>query len=204
LVATAAQFVLASRSPQRRAILDALGVAFVVRPSAFDELEHGDARAVALHNALGKASAVTRAAGEVVLGVDTVVSLKGRIYGKPADQTEARETLGELSGATHTVVSALALIGLQDAPRSATCATDVTFRELDEATIDWYLRGAEWRDRAGGYAIQGAGSALVASIAGDWTNVVGLPVGTLLSIHPGLLGARNNRFSPQNQAELQD
>ncbi len=187
--------MLASRSPQRRAILEALGVEFVVRPSAFEELESGQAELVAADNALGKACSVARSRHEVVLGVDTVVSLGGRLYGKPGDEAQARDTLRALSGARHTVVSAIALVGLQEAPRTATCATDVTFRELDQATLDWYVRSAEWRDRAGGYAIQGAGCALVASIAGDWTNVVGLPVGTLLGAHPALLAARNNRFS---------
>jgi septum formation protein len=203
VASAAGRLVLASRSPQRRAILDALGVAFVVRPSGFEERELGEPRAVALHNALGKASAVARGDGEVVLGVDTVVSLAGRLYGKPADPAQARETLRALSGETHTVLSALALEGLAEAPRTATCETEVSFRELDEETIEWYVRSGEWRDRAGGYAIQGAGCALVTAIAGEWTNVVGLPVGALLSAHPALLHARNNRFSPQNQAELQ-
>jgi septum formation protein len=195
--------VLASRSPQRRELLRALGVRFVVRPSEYEEREHGDAERVALHNALGKASAVARGDDEVVLGVDTVVSLGDRLYGKPHSEAQARATLIALSGATHTVVSAVALVGLEAAPRTGTCTTEVSFRELDEATIDWYVRGGEWRERAGGYAIQGAGCALVASIAGDWTNVVGLPVGTLLAAHPELLVSRNNRFTPQNQAELQ-
>ena len=181
-----------------------MGVRFVVRPSEYEEREHGDdAEQVALHNALGKASAVARGDEEVVLGVDTVVWLGDRLYGKPHSEAQARATLIALSGATHTVVSAVALIGLEAAPRTGTCATEVSFRKLDEATIDWYLRCGEWRERAGGYAIQGAGCALVASIAGDWTNVVGLPVGTLLAAHPKLLVSRNNRFTPQNQAELQ-
>jgi septum formation protein len=197
------ELVLASRSPQRRALLEALGVRFVVRPPDFAELEIGDGEEVARHNALGKALAVAAAAGEVVLGVDTVVSLGGRLWGKPEDRAQARETLHALSGATHTVLSAIVLLGLAPEPRTATCSTEVSFRALDEATIDWYLRSEEWRERAGGYAIQGAGAALVASIAGDWTNVVGLPVGTLLAAHPGLLAARNNRFTAQNQAELQ-
>jgi septum formation protein len=203
MAAVASPLVLASRSPQRRAILAALGVGFVVRPSRFKELEAGDAESVALHNALGKAVAVDRAAEEVVLAVDTVVSLHGRLHGKPQSEAQARETLLALSGSTHTVVSAIALVGLERSPRTATCATEVSFRELDEPTIDWYLRSEEWRDRAGGYAIQGAGCALVAAIAGDWTNVVGLPVVTLLAAHPALLGPSNNRFTPQNQAELQ-
>ncbi len=199
----AGRLVLASRSPQRRAILDALGVHFVVRPSEFEEVEDGEAERIARHNALGKAAAVARAGDEVVLGVDTVVTLRGRLYGKPADEPQARETLAALSGVTHTVLSAIALVGLEPAPRTATCATDVTFRALEPAVIDWYLSCGEWRDRAGGYAIQGAGCALVASIAGDWTNIVGLPVATLLATHPALLTARNNRFKAQNQAELQ-
>jgi nucleoside triphosphate pyrophosphatase len=199
------QLVLASRSPQRRAILEALGVSFVVRPPEFEELESGPPEQVARHNALGKAQAVARSPGEVALGVDTVVTLAGRLYGKPVDAGHARDTLRALSGATHTVLSALALIGLAEHDAvTATAATQVSFAELDETTIEWYVRSGEWRERAGGYAVQGAGAALVAAIAGDWTNVVGLPVGALLRSYPALLAARNNRFSAQNQAQLQD
>jgi len=197
------RLVLASRSPQRRAILEALGVRFVVRPSAFAEADVGAHEQVAQANALGKALAVNRSAGEVVLGVDTVVSLGGQIHGKQRDAAAARETLQALSGATHAVVSGLALVGLDDSPRVASCVTEVTFRSLEEPTIDWYLASGEWRERAGGYAIQGAGCALVESIAGDWTNVVGLPVGTLLGLHPELLAARNNRFTAPDSGELQ-
>jgi septum formation protein len=181
------QLVLASRSPQRARILEAIGVAFVVRPSGLAERDVGDPRELARENALGKALGVARGQGEIVLGVDTVVSLDGRLYGKPGDLAQARETLRALSGATHTVVSGIALVGLEAAPRVASAATAVTFRALDEPMIDWYLAGGEWRERAGGYAIQGAGCALVDSIAGDWTNVVGLPVGKLLELFPGLL-----------------
>jgi septum formation protein len=195
--------VLASRSPQRRAILEALGVDFVVRPAAFAEGDAGAPEEVAAANALGKARAAVRAPGEIVLGVDTVVALGGRIYGKPGGRAQARETLRALAGAAHTVVSGLALVGLEAAPRVASCATAVTFRELDEPTIDWYLAGGEWRERAGGYAIQGAGYALVDSISGDWTNVVGLPVATLLKLYPTLLAPHNNHLSPPDTAELQ-
>jgi septum formation protein len=180
--------VLASKSPQRRAILAALGVAFVVRASGFAEVEEGEAEAVALHNAMGKAVAVPRGEGEVVVAVDTVVSLDGRLWGKPVDEADARATLRALSGRTHTVLSGVAVRDRDGVARSASCATAVTFRGLDEEVIDWYVRGGEWRERAGGYAIQGAGCALVSTLAGDWTNVVGLPVGTLLELLPGLLG----------------
>jgi septum formation protein len=198
------ELVLASRSPQRSAILDALGVEFVVRPPEFEELESGPPEQVARHNALGKALAVARSPAEVVLGVDTVVTLAGRMYGKPVDAAHARETLRALSGATHTVVSALTLVGLEEEVVTAIASTQVSFGELDEATIEWYVRSEEWRERAGGYAVQGAGAALVAAIAGDWTNVVGLPVGALLRAYPALLALRNNRFSAQNQGQMQD
>jgi septum formation protein len=188
LVPSGNQLVLASKSPQRRAILEALGVSFVVRPSEFVEREQGDAAAVALANALGKALAVARGGGEVVLGVDTVVSLAGRLWGKPDDEVAARETLGALSGRTHVVLSGVAVVS--DAGTvTATASTDVSFRALDGGLLDWYVAGGEWRERAGGYAIQGAGAALVQSISGDWTNVVGLPVATLLELLPGLLTA---------------
>ncbi len=195
--------MLASRSPQRRALLDALGVRFQVRPSGLEERESGDAETVARENALGKASAVACGPDELVLGVDTVVSLDGRLYGKPADEAHARDTLSALAGATHTVVSAVALVRPTVSPRIATCASEVTFRALPAPVLAWYLATGEWRERAGGYAIQGAGSALVASITGDWSNIVGLPVGTLLELHPDLLAPCNNRFSPPEAGELQ-
>lgn len=194
--------MVASRSPGRREILELLGVRFVVRPSEFAEVEEGPAEGVAVANAIGKARAVAREEGEVVLGVDTVVELGGRLWGKPGDAGEARATLRALSGETHTVVSGVALLsGFSEA--TATCATAVRFRALDDATVDWYLATGEWRERAGGYAIQGAGCALVAAIDGDWTNVVGLPVATLLALAPDLLGWCNNVFSDGDPAELQ-
>jgi len=195
--------VLASRSPQRRAILDAIGVEFVVRPPAFEETADGAAGELARANAVGKALAVTRGEGEVVLGVDTVVSLAGRTYGKPADAARARATLRALSGATHTVLSGIALVGLAAEPLVAIASTAVRFRALDGVTIEWYLASGEWRERAGAYAIQGAGCALVESIDGDHTNVIGLPVGALLALHPSLLTGCNNRFSATDSGELQ-
>jgi septum formation protein len=161
--------VLASASPQRRAILEQLGVPFVVRPAAVEEVEEGDPATVALTNARAKAAAV---GGEHVLGVDTVVALDGRIYGKPADEPEAAATLRALAGATHTVWSGIHLSGVGE----TTVATAVTFRPLDNSWVEWYVASDEWRDRAGGYAIQGRGAALVTRIEGDYTNVVGLPV----------------------------
>jgi septum formation protein len=167
--------VLASASPQRRAILGQLGVPFVVRPADIDELETGDPPAVALENARRKAWAVE---GTHVLGVDTVVALDGRLYGKPRDAEQARATLAILSGRTHAVHSGLHLTGVGE----AVVCTAVTFRTIAADLAEWYLRSGEWRGRAGGYAIQGRGAALVASIEGDYANVVGLPVAAFLDL----------------------
>jgi septum formation protein len=203
---TGSPLVLASSSPQRRAILERLGVAFTVRPADVEELDRGNPAEVALENALRKArTARAHAAGvrEMVLGCDTLVALGGAIYGKPADVVAARRTLEALSGATHEVVSGLALLlpreesmaaaGATTMPaaieRTAIARTAVTFRELDSGLLDWYLARGEWRGRAGGYAIQGAGAALVRAVEGDYENVVGLPLATLLDLCPELFFA---------------
>jgi septum formation protein len=181
------RLVLASSSPQRRAILTRLGVSFTARPSGARELDRGDPGVLAGENALRKARAA-RALGtnEVVLGCDTLVALGGAIYGKPADEGAARQTLRALSGATHEVISGLALL-LGGEERTAIARTAVTFRVLDDDLLEWYLATGEWRGRAGGYAIQGAGAALVRAVEGDYANVVGLPLATLLDVYPELL-----------------
>jgi septum formation protein len=163
-------------------------VAFRVEPADVEEVGSGDPVEVATENARRKAAKVAAsvAPDEVVLGVDTVVALDGRIYGKPADEEDAASTLRALSGRTHDVVSGLAI------GEDVTAAvTRVTFRTLPDDLLRWYLNTGEWRDRAGGYAIQGRGAALVTAIDGDYLNVVGLPVAQLLARMPGLLwGAR--------------
>jgi septum formation protein len=159
-----------------------------------EELTQGDPETVAIENARRKAKAVASGASEAaVLGVDTLVRLGARIYGKPADEDAARATLGALSGQTHTVISGVCLIrgGTSQTPagasRTAVAATRVEFRALDAGLIEWYLASQEWRERAGGYAIQGRGAALVRRIEGDYLNVVGLPVASLLDLAPWLL-----------------
>ncbi len=168
-----------------------------MRPADVEELEEGVPAQVAVENALRKARAVrarvisvdvagVEAAGAPVLGVDTLVALDGKIYGKPADERHARETLRALSGATHRVLSGVALLN-EGEERTALASTEVVFRTLDDGLIDWYVATGEWRERAGGYAIQGAGAALVREVRGDYENVVGLPVATLLDLCPQLL-----------------
>ena len=175
--------ILASRSPQRRAILEQLGVRFDVVVPEVEEVEEGDPRGIVVENALRKARAVH---GDRVLGVDTTVSLDGRSHGKPADRDEAARTLRLLSGREHEVWSAIALReGGRE--RTAAACTRVRFRAVDDALLRWYLDSGEWRDRAGGYAIQGRGAALVEAVDGDFWNVVGLPVAELVRMAPELL-----------------
>ena len=182
--------VLASSSPQRRALLRRLGVPFTVRVPKTSELCRGDPLQLARENALRKArAALAPGAWEIVVGCDTLVALDGVIYGKPADERQARETLRALSGAEHEVISGLALLfgAEQGRERTAIARTGVAFRELSDELLAWYLATGEWRGRAGAYAIQGAGAALVRSVRGDYENVVGLPLASLLDLYPGLL-----------------
>jgi septum formation protein len=236
-----ARLILASGSPQRRAILGDLGLDFDVRTTDVAEEDEGAPRVVASENALRKALAGAEAgapdAEELVIGCDTLVATAveiadlppasaqravaatqiadlppesaqravaatqiadlppesaqravaaTQIWGKPPNEAAARETLRRLSGRTHEVVSGLALVRRGDV-RAATEVTAVTFRELDEATIDWYVACGEWEGRAGGYAIQGRGAALIKRIEGDYLNVVGLPVAALIDLCPGLM-----------------
>ncbi len=137
-------------------------------------------------NALIKARAVA-GAGRLVIGCDTDVVVDGRALGKPGDEAQAREFLRLLSGRVHEVLSGLALLGPgQGQERSGTCSSLVTFREIPGPEVERYIASGEWRDRAGGYAVQGLGSTLVAAVEGDIANVIGLPVGLLLELAPEL------------------
>ncbi|HSC72725.1 MAG TPA: Maf family protein [Gaiellaceae bacterium] len=177
--------LLASRSPQRRAILEQLGVPFDVVEPRYVEAEPpelADATEVVREHALGKARSVAdEADGRPVLGVDTEVVLQGLIFGKPADATEAEEMLEELSGKTHVVMSGLCLLtpGWEEVEYEG---TRVTFRDLTPRDLAWYIETGEWNGRAGAYAIQGRGAALVRSIEGDYLNVVGLPASCLVRV----------------------
>jgi septum formation protein len=170
--------VLASRSPQRRAILELLGIEFTVQEPDYDEVDPPgiEPPELAERHARGKAASV---AGDVVLGVDTLVAIDGRVLQKPRDAGEARSFLSTLAGRTHTVHSGLCLRahGREHVRRAASA---VTFAPLDEDDLDWYLATGEWRGRAGAYAVQGRGAALVREVRGDFQNVVGLPVPELL------------------------
>jgi septum formation protein len=177
------RLILASSSPRRRAILEQLGVDFRVEPPDVEELTEGEPRELVVQNALLKLRAVP---GERVLAVDSMVVWDGRARGKPADEAEAERWLRELSGRWHEVMGGIALREAGE-ERTGVAVTRVRFRDLSDADIARYLRSGEWRDRAGGYAIQELGAMLVESIEGDYFNVVGLPVPALLRLAPGLL-----------------
>lgn len=185
--------LLASRSPQRRAILEQLAIPFeAVVPRYDEELTGADPVAEVERHAQGKARSVAGIAGDrPVLGVDTEVVLDGRVYGKPGDEAEAEAMLEELSGQTHEVVSGLCLL-TPAWEELGHAVTRVSFRALTPRELGLYVVSEEWRERAGGYAIQGLGAALVERIDGDYLNVVGLPTALLVRLlaerFPGVYG----------------
>jgi septum formation protein len=176
--------LLASTSPQRRAILEQLGVPFEVIAPSYEEHDPPGADPVELvrEHARGKARSVAADAGaRPVLAVDTTVVCAGRVYGKVAGPEAAAEMLDALGGTTHEVVSGLCLLtlGWEELGHEI---TRVTFRPLTARDIATYVASGEWRDRAGAYAIQGLGASLVERIEGDYLNVVGLPSALLVRL----------------------
>jgi septum formation protein len=183
---TVDSLVLASTSPQRRAILEQLAIPFEIAAPDFHEAPGTSP----LERAAGKARSV--AGGErPVLGVDTEVIFEGELLGKPADATEAEAMLEALSGRTHEVCSGLCL-RTEAWEELHSESTLVTFRTLTPRDLAHYVAANEWEGRAGAYAIQGLGASLVERIEGDFLNVVGLPgallVRLLASRFPGAYG----------------
>ncbi|HEV7845881.1 MAG TPA: Maf family protein [Thermoleophilaceae bacterium] len=156
---------------------------FRVEAPEVEELTEGEPRELVVRNALLKLRAVP---GERVLAVDSMVVWDGRAHGKPADAAEAERWLRALSGRWHEVMGGIAMREHGE-ERTDVAVTRVRFRELAEADIERYLASGEWRDRAGGYAIQQLGAMLVEGIEGDYFNVVGLPVPALLRLAPDIL-----------------
>ena len=193
-VPPAPPLLLASTSPQRRAILQQLGIPFDVVAPRYVEEDPPEADAVELvrGHAREKARSVAGEAGDrPVLGVDTAVVLQGRIYGKPEGAADAERMLERLSGKTHAVISGLCLVtpGWEVVEHEA---TRVVFRALTPRDLGAYVASGEWEGRAGGYAIQGRGAALVSRVEGDYLNVVGLPAALLVRLlaarFPGVYG----------------
>ena len=183
------KLVLASGSPQRRALLEALGLDVEVHAPDVEEETEGEPRDLVVRNATRKAESVAaKQSGVLVIAGDTEVVVDGVVLGQPESEDEARAHLERLSGSEHHVIGGLALLGPgDDEPRTGVDVSTVAFRELDEPLLTAYLASGEWRGRAGSYAIQGLGSALVDMVRGDVSNVIGLPVGLLLRLAPQLV-----------------
>jgi septum formation protein len=172
--------VLASASPRRRELLAGLGLRFEVRPADVDETprEGEDPGAYVLRLAQEKAAAVAlpENTGELVLAADTTVVIDGAILGKPLDEEDARRMLRRLSGREHEVLTGLALCAAGGREVSSVERSRVRMAALSEGEIAWYAATGEPLDKAGAYAIQGLGSLFVEAVAGNYSNVVGLPI----------------------------
>jgi septum formation protein len=171
--------VLASASPRRRELLGLLGVPFIIDASDTDETPPGDAspERVAELLALAKAQAVAvRHPGAFVLGADTVVTVDGLVLGKPEDAADGVRLLRLLRGRTHHVPTGVALIAPDGAASTLVETATVTMHPYTDLAIGAYLATDEPYDKAGAYAVQGGGGALVAAVAGCYTTVVGLPL----------------------------
>ena len=178
-MATDLTIVLASRSPRRVELLHRLVSDFIVMPADLDETPHPQEDPVAYVQrlALQKARAVylASAATSVVVGADTTVDLNGDILGQPIDDDDARRMLQLLSGTTHRVHTAVAVVSNRG-EQVKVVSSDVTFMPISPQMLAWYIGTGESAGKAGSYAIQGHGSALVASSTGSMSNIVGLPL----------------------------
>ena len=181
-----AQLILASASPRRRYLLEQAGLRFTVIPSELDETSVPTALPKDYVRVLAEAKTADisrRHPAAWVIGADTTVVIDGRILGKPVDMDQARRMLHRLSGQRHQVHTGYAIDCLARSRRlSATVTTDVEFKRLSDAEIEWYLQTGEPFDKAGAYAIQGIGTFLVRRINGSYTNVVGLPVCEVIEV----------------------
>jgi septum formation protein len=173
--------ILASSSPRRAQLLETIGVNFVIAPSHFVERPYLDEQPTNYIMRVARAKAVevarTRDSG-LVIGADTIVVVDGKMLGKPADETEAGQMLRMLSGRWHAVMTGVSLYEAGSSRREVADydKTLVRFAKLSDAEIDWYVATGECNDKAGAYAIQEKGGLFVEEIAGNYHNVVGLPL----------------------------
>ncbi|MBU2954528.1 Maf family protein [Marinobacter sp. F3R08] len=173
-----ASIILASASPRRGELLQQIGLSFRTCPADIDETPEADETPEHYVERLAREKALSVAEGApecLVLGSDTSVVLDGQILGKPSDPTDASETLARLSGATHHVMTAVAL-AFEGQCQSVLVITEVRFRQLPEAEIEAYVASGEPMDKAGSYGIQGLGGIFVDELRGSYSAVVGLPL----------------------------
>ncbi|KNZ69569.1 maf protein [Thermincola ferriacetica] len=198
------EIILASASPRRRELLDAVGLPYQVQVSAIDEkipaaMTPAD---TAMNLALQKAQNVAgKFASGIVIGADTIVVLNGHVLGKPKDKTDAVNMLQALRGTTHQVITGLAVIDAEDGKTvQAFEETEVCFKNISDDDINAYVATGEPMDKAGAYGIQGLGGLFVAGIRGCYFNVVGLPIPLLAEILKGF-GVDILRFRKDNNRE---
>ncbi len=171
--------VLASASPRRKALLEALGIVVRVEPSGADEILDGDPDAIVLHNAILKRDEVAKrlTTDAFVIAADTIVVLDGHVMGKPANLDDACAMVGRLSGRTHEVKTGVAVLDSATGRKAeAVETTGVTFRALTREEIDLFVQAVNPLDRAGAYTVDGPGSLLVSAYRGCYQNVLGLPI----------------------------
>lgn len=176
--------ILASQSPRRRELIKLLDRPFEVMSVDLEEVirkgEKPEQAVCALAYEKAYEAAISTQKEACFIGADTVVAIGGTIFGKPENREEAKAMLMKLSGKTHQVYTGIAIVDLSKGIKKIKAvSTDVKFRDLDEAMIEWYLNTNEYDGKAGAYAIQGFGSRLVEAVHGDFFNVVGLPLATL-------------------------
>ena len=181
------KIVLASRSPRRKDILEKLNWSFVIDPPDIDESPLKDESPINYVQRISasKADLVARRHDQqcIVIAADTTVELNGEIFGQPRDLDEARLMIQKLSGKTHNVHTAISVRHNRETA-NAVDTSSVTMREVSGELLEWYIGTGESIGKAGAYAVQGHGAAMVADLAGEIDTVIGLPVGLLI----GMLG----------------
>jgi len=182
IIELCAPLVLASGSPRRRDLLRGVGFEFEIRPADIDETPmSGEAPAAYVRRlSIEKAAKVARP-GEIVVAADTTVEADGQILEKPVDDDDARRMLGLLSGGSHHAHTGVTVVG-DSTEQTIVVTTEVTFVDLEAATIDWYVATGEAEGKAGSYGIQGTAGALVERISGSYTNVIGLPLAETIAL----------------------
>ena len=174
------RIILASASPRRAELLSQIGVEFELAPSPVEERPHPDEAPPDYITRIARAKVIAvarhRESG-LVIGADTVVVLDGRLIGKPEDRADAQDLLRQLSGRWHAVMTGVALYDVETRHEVADYdKTLVKFGQLTDREIEWYVNTGEPMDKAGAYGIQGLGGLFVDEIAGNYYNVVGLPI----------------------------
>ena len=186
---TQGQIILASSSPRRIDMLKSLGIEpMIIKPEIDESILQGEtpfvyAKRMAYDKAKSAKKGITLKDKFWIISADTVVVSEGKILGKPKDKSDAKRMLLGLSGRTHKVITAFCIMGKeQSILRFESVESYVTFRQIKEAEINWYISTNEPMDKAGAYGVQGCGGVLIDGIEGSFNNVVGLPISRLVVV----------------------